>query len=197
MTIVTSSNGYKIRPMIESDQSFITDCLKDFPIGSNTYLQRITEFSHMLYVTEGYTEAKVKAGNQCSITIVLEKTDGTKLGFQHSDFNNKIVSVKMGVIHPDHRGEGYSTAYLMLGGELAYNHLDCTSSVLEVVDTYEKQIEKWRPDLAADETTRTTDRSKFGDTKNYNLVKVTATAAEHEAHRAAHSTWGSVTYTIT
>ena len=46
MTIVTSSNGYKIRPMIESDQSFITDCLKDFPIGSNTYLQRITEFSH-------------------------------------------------------------------------------------------------------------------------------------------------------
>lgn len=196
MTTVTSSNGYKIRPMIEADQSFVTESLKDFPIGSNTYYQRITEFSHMLYVTEGYTESKVKAGDRCSVTLMLEKTDGTKLGFQHSDFDNKIVHVKMGVLHPDYRGKGHATANLMLGGELAYNHLGCTESVMELVDTYENQLERWRPDLATEETTRTTDGSKFGDSQNFNLIKITATAAEHEAHRAAHSTWGSVTYTI-
>ena len=36
MTTVTSSNGYKIRPLTDSDESFVMECLKDFPIGSNS-----------------------------------------------------------------------------------------------------------------------------------------------------------------
>ena len=194
MATVTSSNGYKMRPLIESDQPFIMECLKDFPIGSNTYYQRITEFSHMLYVTEGYNADTVKAGNQCSLTAVLEKTDGTKLGFNHYEFDNKIVTIKMGVIHPTYRGEGHATANLMLGGALCYTELGCTGAVLELVDTYENQLERWRPDLTTPETTRTNE-NKFGDAQTYNLIKITAKATEHEAHRAAHSTWGSVTFT--
>ena len=195
MTTVTSSNNFKLRPLLESDQTFVLECLQDFPIGSNTLYQRQNEFANMLYVTGGYTKVKVKAGEKCSLTVVLEKTDGTKLGFQHYDFDNKIVTIKMGVIHPTHRDNSYATANLMLGGALCYTELTCTGAVLELVDTYDDQIERWRPTLSADETTRTTE-DKFGDGQTYNLIKITATAAEHETYRAAHSTWGSVTYTI-
>ena len=80
------------------------ECLKDFPIGSNSRYQRITEFSYMLYVTEHFDANIVKEGNICSLTTVLEKTDGTKLGFNHYEFENKIVTIKMGVIHPTYRG---------------------------------------------------------------------------------------------
>ena len=195
MTTVTSSNGYKIRPLIDSDESFIMECLKDFPIGSNSLYQRITEFSYMLYVTQAFDADIVKAGNICSLTTVLEKTDGTKLGFNHYEFENKIVHIKMGVIHPTYRGEKHATANLMLGGALCYTNMGCTGAVLELVDTYENQLERWRPDLSTPETKRTNE-NKFGDAQTYNLIKITAKATEHETHRAAHSTWGSVTYTI-
>ena len=61
--------------------------------------------------------------------------------------------------------------------------------------TYENQLERWRPDLSTAETDRTNE-NKFGDAQTYKLIKITAKATEHETHRAAHSTWGSVTYTI-
>ena len=195
MTIITSSNDYKLRPLIESDQSFVLECLQDFPVGSNTIYQRQNEFANMLYVTGGYAKSTVKAGNKCSLTVVLEKTDGTKLGFQHYDFNNKVVTIKMGVIHPTHRSNSYATANLMLGGSLCYTELTCTGAVLELVDSYEDQLDLWRPTLSADETNRDTE-DRFGDGQTYNLIKITATAAEHETYRAAHSTWGSVTYTV-
>jgi len=195
MTIITSSNDYKLRPLVESDQSFILECLQDFPVGSNTTYQRQNEFANMLYVTGGYAKATVKAGNKCSLTVVLEKTDGTKLGFQHYDFANKVVTLKMGVVHPSHRGNKYSTAYLMLGGALCYTELTCTGAVLELVDTYNSLADLWRPTISADETQRTTD-NRFGDGQTYTLNKITVTAAEHETYRAAHSTWGSITYTV-
>jgi flagellar capping protein FliD len=55
--------------------------------------------------------------------------------------------------------------------------------------------DNWRPSLSASETQRDT-IDKSGDGVTYTLNKITATAAEHETYRAAHSTWGSVTYTL-
>ena len=49
---ITASNGYKMRPIKESDYTFVMETLKDFPLGAMTYSQRINEFSHMLYVSE-------------------------------------------------------------------------------------------------------------------------------------------------
>ena len=56
MTVITASNGYKYRPLAESDETFILETLKDYPIGSNTIFQRRNEFANMLYVTEGFDE---------------------------------------------------------------------------------------------------------------------------------------------
>ena len=52
--IITASNGYKMRPIKESDYTFVMETLKDFPLGVMTYSRRINEFSRMLYVSEGF-----------------------------------------------------------------------------------------------------------------------------------------------
>ena len=199
MTVITTSNGYKYRPLEEADETFIMETLKDYPIGSNTIYQRRNEFANMLYVTEGFDETKVKnKTSPQSITMVTEKADGTAVGFQHIDINNLLVELRMGATHPSHRRQGHSTARLMLLGEFAYNHLGCTGTWLEIVDTnnLNKVADTWRDDISAEETERNTENI-FGDSQNYTLKKIQITAEEHEAHRAGHSTWGSITYTIT
>ena len=198
MTIITTSNGYKYRPLLESDETFIMETLVDYPIGSNTIYQRRNEFANMLYVTQGFNETKVKnKTSPQSITMVTEKADGTAIGFQHIDITNLVVELRMGATHPSHRRQGHSTARLMLLGEFAYNHLGCTGTWLEIVNTdnLKKVADTWREDISAEETERNTE-NKFGDSQTYTLKKIQITAAEHETHRAGHSTWGSVTYTI-
>ena len=198
MTIITASNGYKYRPLAETDETFIMESLKDYPIGSNTYQQRLNEFSNFLYVTEGFNETAVKnKTSPQSITMVTEKSGGTAIGFQHITIDNLVVNLAMGATHPSHKRQGHSTARLMLLGEFAYTHLGCTGTWLEIVNTDEgKQVaDTWRGDISADETQRANE-NKFGDSQTYTLNKIQITAAEHETHRAAHSTWGSITYTI-
>tara|TARA_R100001443_G_scaffold27688_1_gene40894 strand:+ start:153 stop:752 length:600 start_codon:yes stop_codon:yes gene_type:complete len=198
MTIITASNGYKYRPLAETDETFIMESLKDYPIGSNTYQQRLNEFSNFLYVTEGFNETAVKnKTSPQSITMVTEKSGGTAVGFQHITIDNLVVNLAMGATHPSHKRQGHSTARLMLLGEFAYTHLGCSGTWLEIVNTDEvKQVaDTWRGDISADETQRANE-NKFGDSQTYTLNKIQITAAEHETHRAAHSTWGSITYTI-
>ena len=198
MTIITASNGYKYRPLAETDETFIMESLKDYPIGSNTYQQRLNEFSNFLYVTEGFNETAVKnKTSPQSITMVTEKSGGTAIGFQHITIDNLVVNLAMGATHPSHKRQGHSTARLMLLGEFAYTHLGCSGTWLEIVNTDEvKQVaDTWRGDISADETQRANE-NKFGDSQTYTLNKIQITAAEHETHRAAHSTWGSITYTI-
>ena len=198
MTIITASNGYKYRPLAETDETFIMESLKDYPIGSNTYQQRLNEFSNFLYVTEGFNETAVKnKTSPQSITMVTEKSGGTAIGFQHITIDNLVVNLAMGATHPSHKRQGHSTARLMLLGEFAYTHLGCSGTWLEIVNTDEvKQVaDTWRRDISADETQRANE-NKFGDSQTYTLNKIQITAAEHETHRAAHSTWGSITYTI-
>ena len=43
MAIITASNGFKIRPITESDVTFVTESLKDFPLGVMSYNKRIDE----------------------------------------------------------------------------------------------------------------------------------------------------------
>jgi hypothetical protein len=196
MTIITASNGYSLRPITEADYTFTMEVLKDFPIGSNSYAQRVNEFSTMLYVTEGFTIAKVKAQTPTAVTMITEKA-GTKLALCYLDFSELVVETRMGMVHPDHRGQHHYTAQLMLAGNLAYVQCECTSSMQEAISTgtVNTVADNWRPSLSASETQRDT-IDKSGDGVTYTLNKITATAAEHETYRAAHSTWGSVTYTL-
>ena len=195
--IITASNGYKLRPLAESDHTFMVETLADFPIGCNTYLQRQQEFSNMLYVTNGFTKSKVTNKTPTSITMVLEKADGTEVSFNHYEIIDLVIDVKMGAVHPSHRGQKHYTAQQMLGGYFAYIHLGCTKSIQEAVDTdtLTELANNWRPSLSTAEVDRTSENN-FGDDRTYTLSKITATAGEHESYRASHSTWSSITYAV-
>jgi hypothetical protein len=104
----------------------------------------------------------------------------------------------MAAVHPDLRGNKHFTAQMMLSGCLAYTHCECTSSIQEILSsgTIHEFANLWRPTFSTPETERET-IDKSGDGTTYTLKKIPVTAAEHETYRAAHSTWGSVTFTIT
>ena len=61
-TVITASNGYKWRPMKESDYNFFMEIWKDFPQGIQSYEMRLKRFSEFMTCNEGYgTEANIKA----------------------------------------------------------------------------------------------------------------------------------------
>jgi hypothetical protein len=196
MTTITSSNGYSLRPLIEADYSFVMEVLKDFPIGSNSYAQRVNEFSTMLYVTEGFTVAKVKAQTPTAVTMITVK-DSVARALCYLDFASLVAEQRIAAVHPDHRGGKHFTAQQMLAAYLAYTECDCTSSMQEAISSggINTVANKWRSTMSTAETERET-IDKSGDGTTYTLKKIIQTAAEHETYRAAHSTWGSVTYTV-
>jgi len=196
MTTITSSNGYSLRPMVESDTDFVMEILKDFPIGSNSYRQRIDEISTMLYVTEGFTPAKVKAKTPTEAAFITVK-DSTRVSFCYLIFDNLQAEQRMAAVHPDHRGSKHFTAQQMLAGYLAYVHCECTQSMQEAISSgaINTVADKWRPTFSTSETQRETEGT-LGDIQTYTLNKIISTAAEHETYRATHSTWGSITYSV-
>ena len=105
--IITASNGYKMRPIKESDYTFIMETLKDFPLGAMTYSQRINEFSHMLYVSEGFDSVLSTGDYNACIATVIEKPDGTPVALRHNIIKDNIAEIRIGAVHPDHRGNKY------------------------------------------------------------------------------------------
>jgi hypothetical protein len=182
--------------MVDSDVDFIMEVLKDFPVGSNSYEQRMNEISTMLYVTDGFTPAKVKANTDTAVCMITVK-DSVKLSFCYLNFDNSVVEIRMAAVHPDLRGNKHFTAQMMLSGYLAYTHCECTNSIQEILSsgTIHEFANLWRPTFSGDETERDTD-NRLADGDSYTLKKIPVTAAEHETYRAAHSTWGSITYTV-
>ena len=196
MTTITASNGYVLRPMIDSDVDFMMEVLKDFPIGSNTYAQRMNEISTMLYVNDGFTPANVKDNIDTAVCMITEK-DGTKVSYCYINFENSVAEQRTAAVHPSHRGAKHFTAQQMLAGYLAYIHCECTHSMQEAISTgtINTVANKWRSTFSTEETQRNTE-DRFGDGQVYTLKKIVSTAAEHETYRAAHSTWGSITYSV-
>ena len=94
MAIITASNGFKIRPIAESDITFVTESLKDFPLGEMSYSKRIDEFSNFISVSDSFTDTKVANGDNVAITMILEKADGTEVGLRHYIINNKVIFMK-------------------------------------------------------------------------------------------------------
>ena len=191
---ITASNGYKMRPIKESDYTFVMETLKDFPLGAMTYSQRINEFSHMLYVSEGFDSVLSTGDYNACIATVIEKPDGTAVALRHNIIKDNVAEIRIGAVHPDHRGNKYQTVNSMLNGHWVFKVLNCTTQWVEFIDSgnIKTIADKWRPSWSTSESTRAA--KEPGPTAT--LTKVTQTAAECETYRAAHSTWGSITYTV-
>ena len=88
-TICTASNGWKLRPLEESDSAFFMASFKDYPLGSNSYAARLNRFSGCLYQNDLYEDSIIKTGkvtvadgvnsNGVIRTYVTERADGTAI----------------------------------------------------------------------------------------------------------------------
>ena len=215
ITVITASNGYKLRPLKESDFNFYMEAWKDFPQGVQSYEMRLKRFSMMLQLNEGYgTEALIKAGDVDTLNksigwhFVMEKADGTAVGFLSSIFEyaDKMYA-KFHLIHPDHRGQGHWTALTMLTIELA-NHLEITEShswFMETnpVNSAAMTDQKTKYDAAglttsdtAQTTVTLTDKGEpVFNHSVHNLTKNLGSMAVWNQYKANNTDWASITFT--
>jgi len=215
-TVITASNGYKLRPLKESDFNFYMEAWKDFPQGIQTYEMRLKRFSMMLQLNEGYgTEALIKSGDVDTLSksvawhFVMEKADGTAVGFLSSIFEyvDKMYA-KFHLIHPDHRGQGHWTALTVLTIELA-NYLEITEShswfmESNPVNSAAMQDQKHKYDTAGlttsgtAQTTVSLTQDKGDPVFNHsvhNLTKNLGSMVVWNQYVANNTDWASITYT--
>ena len=190
MPTITSSNGFTLRPLKMGDYISMCETLNDFPVAAMTMSMVQNEMSIMLQAGgefEPYSNSAPKA-----IALVLEK-DSTFLGFRFTIFDSNAAEVRMEAIHPDERGKKYASALGFLHGYWYVNTLNVTSMWGEGADTTEatNYAIPWRAVHTGTETTRAALK-----TPAITLGKLNFTAAEFTSKLNSHSTYGSVTFTV-
>ena len=190
MPTITSSNGFTLRPLKISDYTSMCETLEDFPVASMTMSMVQKEMSVMLRAGEGfepYSTSLIKG-----IALVLEK-DSTFLGFRYTIFEGGVAEVRMEAIHPDERGKKYASALGFSHGYWYVNTLSVTSMWGEGANTTAatNYAIPWRAVHTGTETTRAAER-----TPTVTLGKLSFTAAEFTSKLNSHSTYGSVTFTV-
>ena len=214
-TVITASNGYKLRPLKESDFNFYMEAWKDFPQGVQTYEMRLKRFSMALQLNEGYgTEALIKSGDvdtqrkSVAWAFVLEKADATAVAYMSCIFEyaNELFA-KFHLVHPDHRGVGHWTALTMMNVALA-NRLDITQAhswfmQTNPVNSAAMADQKTKYDTAglttsgtAQTTVTLTERGEpvFNHAVE-NLTKNLGNIAAWNQYVANNTDWASITYT--
>ena len=210
-TVITASNGMKLRPMKESDFNFYIESWKDFPQGVQTYSERMNRFSAHMERNEGYgTEALIKSGDvdfeeKCIVwSMILEKADGTPICYQTYVFEavNECY-LKFGITHPSHRGQGYWKALSMFNLAMC-QRVEVTSAyswfmASNPVNSNAMSAERTKYsaagfDISATATATVTNPPTFNINED-NLVKNSGTIVQYEQYKANDSTWKDITWT--
>ena len=210
-TVITASNGMKLRPMKESDFNFYMECWKDFPQGIQTYAERLNRFSAHMERNEGYgSEALIKSGDvnytdKCIVwSMILEKADATPVCYQTFVF--EVVDqcyLKFGITHPDRRGQGYWKALSMFNLAMC-QRVEVTSAyswfmAANPVNPNAITAERARYSAAGFDISGTakivpTDPPTF-NTHEHDVVKNHGTIAQYAQYKANDSNWVDVTWT--
>ena len=210
-TVITASNGMKLRPMKESDFNFYMECWKDFPQGIQSFSERLNRFSLHMERNEGYgSEALIKSGDvnfeeKCIVwSMILEKADGTPVGYNTYVFEeDNICLSKFEMIHPSHRGQGYWTALHMFALAMcqrveinsAYSWYMTTNPVNSNATTAERsKFAAAGFDLSGQARIIPTDPPSF-NTHEHDVVKNYGTVAQYAQYKANDSAWADVTWT--
>ena len=129
-TIITASNGWKIRPLEESDYQFFMEAFVDYPLGNNSYRNRQNKFSGCIHNNTLYDDATIKSGkvtqedgvqSQGIIrTYVIEHPEegptGIEIRIHHEPH---LLVTRSLVIHPSQRGKKYLKPCHIMGYELS------------------------------------------------------------------------------
>ena len=190
MPTITSNNGFTLRSLKISDYTSICETLEDFPVAAMTMSMVQAEMSVMMGMGKGFEP--YNSSSSSAIALVLEK-DSTFLGFRYTIFVDGVAEVRMEAIHPDERGKKYASALGFLHGYWYVNTLSVTSMWGEGANTTAatNYAIPWRAVHTGTETTRAAEK-----TPTVTLGKLSFTAAEFTSKLNSHSTYGSVTFTV-
>lgn len=204
-TIVTSSNGFRLRNATLADKDIIIEAYDDFPQPLvQTYQDALDKFSLGHYLNKGYNETTVKDNDAALGRMhVCENAAGAIVGISIDNYNTLAANsceTSWGVVPVAQRGNKYSTAHNMLNNYYIFHVLACDYLYFDLIQTDPKMTAIRASVVSANaamgnDAATTAEVAKTGVGTGASLKTVKYTAAEFEAYRAGHSTWGSVTYT--
>ncbi len=208
-TICTASNGWKLRPLVESDSTFFMETFADYPLGSSSYATRINKFSACLYQNSRYEDSIIKSGkvtiadgvdgNGVVRTYVTERPDGKAVQIRILiSAEPGILVVRSYAIHPTYRGNNYVHQCAALGVGLNREwSITTVRAWLEATPTF-PAINPIRAKYTAAgvnlDIATETNVVDYGDSTS--IKKLEANQTQYEALKTNCPGWADVTYTI-
>lgn len=188
--MIESSNGYRLRPLQHSDEGFVYEALRDFPIYRMSLEQVRREMSNLLYLTDGFDVAD---RGQRGVCLVLELA-GNPLGLRLSKFNRNGMWAEIALLamHPDARGAGHQSAEGFMHGWWYFDQLNLNGCWFEAVDTapVNGAASKWRGKREDTETSR----PSVWDGQTLRRLQIRPKA--YRELLAEHPTWSSVSIAL-
>ena len=208
-TIVTSSNGWKTRPLVESDSTFFMESFADYPLGSNSYAARVNKFSACLYHNGLYDDSIIKSGkvtiadgvdgNGVIRTYITERADGkpihTRILIMHQP---GMMVVRSYAMHPTYRGNGYAhQCAAHAAGLLREWNITTIRAWLETVPTFPAMPSmRAKYNTAGFDLDISTDTNLVDHGDSSSIKKLEANETQYEALKTNCPGWADVTYTI-
>ena len=208
-TICTASNGWKMRPLVESDSTFFMEAFADYPLGSNSYATRVNKFSGCLYQNSLYEDSIIKTGkvttsdgvtaNGVVRTYVTERPDGKAVHVRILiSAEAGILVVRSYAMHPTYRGNDYAHQCAALGVGLNREwNITTVRAWLESTPTF-PAINPMRTKYNAAginlDIATETNLVDHGDSTS--IKKLEANQTQYEALKTNCPGWADVTYTI-
>lgn len=207
-TIITASNGWKTRPLKETDATFFLETFADYPLGANSYRIRNNKLSGCLYNNSLYADSIIKSGAVTEAdgveaqgvirTYVTEKPDGTAVSIRIYIFHiAHLMVIRSYCVHPTHRGNGYAKDAHGVGIGLCREfNINKVRAWLEDTPTFPAMTAmKARYNTASIDLDMSTDTNTADIGGGESIKKLEATEAQFEALKTNTEGWADVTYT--
>lgn len=208
-TIITSSNGWKTRPLVESDYDFFMEAFSDYPLGTKSYRIRQNKFSGCIYNNSLYNDSIIKSGavtqgdgvqSQGVIrTYVTERPDGKAVSIRLYIFHEAhLMVIRSMVVHPTYRGNGYAKDAHGIGVGLCREfNITKVRAWLEATPTFPAITPmRTRYNAAGISLDMSTDTNTADVEGGESIKKLEATDTQFEALKSNTSGWADVTYTV-
>tara|TARA_R110002012_G_scaffold206787_2_gene376837 strand:+ start:7351 stop:7998 length:648 start_codon:yes stop_codon:yes gene_type:complete len=208
-TICTASNGWKMRPMIESDYTFFMEAFADYPLGSTSYKMRQNKFSGCIYNNSLYADSIIKSGaveqsdgvgaQGVIRTYVTERPDGKAIHIRILIMHQpNLLVVRSYSMHPTYRGNNYAHQCAALGVGLNREwNITMVRAWLEATPTF-PAINPMRTkyNAAGISLDISTDTNLVDHGDSSTIKKLEANETQYEALKTNCPGWADVTYTI-
>lgn len=208
-TIITASNGWKTRPLLESDYTFFMEAFSDYPLGVNSYKIRQNKFSGCIYNNTLYNDSIIKSGavtesdgvqSQGVIrTYVTQRPDGNPVSIRLYIFHEAhLMVIRSMVVHPTYRENGYAKDAHGIGIGLCREfNITKVRAWLEASPTFPAMAAmKTRYNNASINLDMSTDTNTADVGGGESIKKLEATNTQFEALKTNTSGWADVTYTV-